>query len=114
MIASCSFCLRPNTEVRRLVAGPGVYICDGCVEVCAELVRSERPAGEPQAPWDREMSRDELLDLLPRVAAAGALAERALAQWVRKAHGQGATWARIGSALGMTRQAAWERFAGER
>jgi ClpX C4-type zinc finger len=30
----CSFCGKPHTEVAKLVAGPGVYICDGCVELC--------------------------------------------------------------------------------
>ena len=30
-VLSCSFCLRPSTEVERLLGGPGAYICDGCV-----------------------------------------------------------------------------------
>jgi hypothetical protein len=124
VIASCSFCLRPNTEVGMLVAGPGVYICDTCVDVCANIIRDHSAAGERApgsadgpgrrvAPWEREVPDDELLALLPRVAAAGELASRALAEWVGKARNQGVTWARIGSALGMTRQAAWERFSGE-
>ena len=35
---SCSFCGKPQSQVRRLVAGPGVYICDECVEMCMDIV----------------------------------------------------------------------------
>ena len=34
----CSFCGKPQSEVRRLVAGPGVYICDECIQMCSELI----------------------------------------------------------------------------
>ena len=34
----CSFCGKPQSQVRRLVAGPGVYICDECVEMCMDIV----------------------------------------------------------------------------
>ena len=34
----CSFCGRTSEEVRKLVAGPNVYICDECVEICAGIV----------------------------------------------------------------------------
>lgn len=34
----CSFCGKPQSEVRRLVAGPGVYICDECVEMCMDII----------------------------------------------------------------------------
>ena len=43
VIAACSFCLKPNTEVRRLVAGPGVFICDGCVALCGQLIDGPPP-----------------------------------------------------------------------
>jgi hypothetical protein len=39
--------------------------------------------------------------------------EQNLTGWVRRAGELGVTWARIGAALGMTRQSAWERFSGE-
>ncbi|GAV31607.1 ATP-dependent Clp protease ATP-binding subunit ClpX [Coriobacteriaceae bacterium EMTCatB1] len=34
----CSFCGKPQHQVRKLIAGPGVYICDECVELCNEIV----------------------------------------------------------------------------
>ena len=112
-IAACSFCLKPNTEVRRLVAGPGVFICDGCVALCAQLVDGP-PSATPQlAAWEHAASVEEVLASLPRIAAAGAQVEQHLAGWVHRARALGATWARIGEALGMTRQSAWERFSGQ-
>lgn len=38
----CSFCRRPQGEVRRLISGPeGVFICDECVDLCQEILREE-------------------------------------------------------------------------
>lgn len=113
VIAACSFCLKPNTEVETLVAGPGVFICDDCVALCASVIEG-KPASVPQlAPWEQVASADEALATLPQVAAASAQVERSLTGWVLKARALGATWARVGEALGMTRQSAWERFSGE-
>jgi hypothetical protein len=121
-VIACSFCLKPSTEVAKLVAGHGVYICDKCVALCGEIIQAELagpaaagPAkGQPQlAPWEQEMTLDEILAALPRVAAAGQQAQAYLAHWVHQARTLGATWAQIGAALNMTRQSAWERFSGE-
>jgi ClpX C4-type zinc finger len=37
----CSFCGRSQEEVRKLVAGPGVYICDWCVERCVQIIEGD-------------------------------------------------------------------------
>lgn len=45
---SCTFCRRSEHEVRKLVAGPGVYICDACVEIAHRIVSDDGPvAGAP-------------------------------------------------------------------
>ena len=114
VIAACSFCLKPNTEVTTLVAGPGVFICDACVELCGQIIAQKPANQEPLvAPWEHAADLDDALRILPKAAAAGAQVEENLAGWVRRARSLGATWARIGEALGMTRQSAWERFSGE-
>jgi len=91
-IACCSFCLKPDTEVKRLVAGPAVYVCDECVDLCCQIIEDvpAGPAGPRLLPWDRTDSLDAALANL-----------------------LGATWAQVGDALGITRQSAWERFAAE-
>ena len=38
---SCSFCGKSQKEVRKLIAGPSVYICDECVELCNEIITEE-------------------------------------------------------------------------
>lgn len=52
----CSFCGKSQSEVRRLVAGPGVYICDECISTCADLL-NEMPITETT---DEESSMLEL------------------------------------------------------
>ncbi|WP_461204725.1 ATP-dependent Clp protease ATP-binding subunit ClpX [Clostridium sp. DL1XJH146] len=37
----CSFCGKTQEQVRRLIAGPGVYICDECIELCSEIIADE-------------------------------------------------------------------------
>ena len=37
----CSFCGKTQDQVRRLIAGPGVYICDECIELCSEIIADE-------------------------------------------------------------------------
>ncbi|HKK15341.1 MAG TPA: ClpX C4-type zinc finger protein, partial [Gammaproteobacteria bacterium] len=37
----CSFCGKSQHEVRKLIAGPSVFICDECVELCNDIIREE-------------------------------------------------------------------------
>ncbi|MGD0082151.1 MAG: ClpX C4-type zinc finger protein [Acidimicrobiales bacterium] len=113
VIAVCSFCLRPNTEVKTLIAGPGVFICSDCVAACGQVIEGKPKSVPRVAPWEQETTLEDILINLPRIAAAGAQVEQNLVKWVRKARSTGATWARVGEALGITRQSAWERFSGE-
>lgn len=49
---SCSFCGKPQSQVRRLIAGPDVYICDECVELCADILEQEFPELKERAGLD--------------------------------------------------------------
>ena len=40
-MARCSFCNKTQDQVRKLIAGPGAYICDECIEICAEIIDEE-------------------------------------------------------------------------
>ncbi len=59
------------------------------------------------------VSVDQILKDLSWIAESRTQSELQLAEWVRMARGLGASWTRIGDALGMTRQSAWQRFSGE-
>ena len=37
----CSFCGKPQSQAKRLIAGNGVYICDTCVELCMNIIEDE-------------------------------------------------------------------------
>lgn len=60
----CSFCGKTQDQVRKLVAGPGVYICDECIELCTEIVEEELGSEEDvefkEVPKPREIR--EILD----------------------------------------------------
>ncbi len=90
-----------------------MFICDGCVALCSQVIAG-KPASVPQvAPWEQDATLGEVLANLTPVATAGAQVEHNLAAWVGKARSLGATWAQVGEALAMTRQSAWERFSAE-
>jgi hypothetical protein len=67
--ARCSFCGRTRNQVDRLVAGPGVFICDQCVSLCSEIINQPSGAGvgqatgqtvgvdAPRRPWWRRIFR---------------------------------------------------------
>ena len=111
VIATCSFCSKPNTEVGTLIAGPGVFICDQCVDECVTVI-ADRSAAVPRiAPWEADLALKDVLAYLGPVAEATDQADRNLTSWVMKARSLGATWSQIGQALNCSRQAAWERFS---
>ena len=104
----CSFCRKSDRRVKKLIGGPGVYICDACVAKCNAILD-----GEPVpsfAGWESLEDRELLRALRPAAAAVGAVQD-VLHQQVRILRRRGVAWSRIGRALGVSRQAAWERFS---
>ncbi|MDR0965022.1 MAG: ATP-dependent Clp protease ATP-binding subunit ClpX, partial [Myxococcales bacterium] len=47
---SCSFCGKGQREVRKLIAGPTVYICDQCIKLCTDILNDEVESEEPSPP----------------------------------------------------------------
>jgi ClpX C4-type zinc finger len=114
---NCSFCAKPSSAVAKVIAGPGVYICNECIQLCNDILEEEQQASSPpgtQLPAREEaMTDEEILALLPRIASVSAQTDASLQRLVTVLRGRGVTWARIGAALQITRQSAWERFSGE-
>ena len=48
----CSFCGKSQNEVRKLIAGPQVFICDECIELCNDIIREETQSQQPQRSGD--------------------------------------------------------------
>lgn len=106
---SCSFCGKPADQVGRLMAGAatGSHICDACVGVCVGILDA---TPDDFTGWDR-MSEDQLLAGLSVSEATVEATRRVLQAQIDALRHRGVSWERIGAALGISRQAAWERFS---
>lgn len=64
---TCTFCRKSEHQVRKLVAGPGVYICDACIETAHAIIH-DTPASPPAPLWRRTLARfsDRLATLTAR------------------------------------------------
>ena len=106
-VLRCSFCGKTEREVAKLIAGPKVHICDACIGVCNGILEA---LPRTFAGWDAMTSEQLLASLRP--AAATVDATRGLLQLqVETLRQRGVSWEAIGGALGVSRQAAWERFS---
>ena len=115
LLASCSFCKKDNTQVKKLIAGPGVYICDECVALCDDILAQEADPGEEAASQARHRfqnpTAEELLARIEGLAGTLRGMERDLERWVTQAHDQlGITWDNLGARLGIDPSVARERF----
>lgn len=61
-LTMCSFCGKSHAEVKKLIAGPGVYICDGCINVCQGILEKELHEDEEEV--STELSVPKPKDLL--------------------------------------------------
>ena len=106
----CSFCNKDKGVVTKLIAGPGVFICNECVHLC-DLILAEEQVRDFGS-WT-ERPDDELLESLGKVQAVVSQVDAAVHDHVTILRDRGISWTRIGQALGVSKQAAWERFSGE-
>lgn len=75
----CSFCNKTQDQVRKLIAGPGVYICDECIEICSEIIEEEFD-GEPVINSDINLLKPaEIKSFLDQHVVGQDEAKRALA-----------------------------------
>ena len=73
----CSFCGKSQDEVSRIIAGPGVYICSDCIELCKDIIDDDYPE-EPEELKDLPKPKD-IVDVLDQYVVGQADAKRALA-----------------------------------
>ncbi len=114
VIASCSFCGKPDNQVTRIVAGPGVFICNECVDLCATII-SDDPGTTPEDSVRRRRNyldrpAAEILTMLPALSDSAARADAELARWVRRLRDRGTDWPTIAGALDMSVETARQRF----
>lgn len=111
---SCSFCGKPSTSVQRLVAGPGVYICNECVELSAAVVADAAGTTAEESARQRsryyERSTEDILASLPALVRSADRVESELAGWISRLRQRGADWQTIAGAADMSVDAARQRF----
>lgn len=75
----CSFCGKSQDEVRKLIAGPSVFICDECVDLCNDIIREEIQDVEPQENGDQLPTPSELSAALDEYVIGQEKAKKVLA-----------------------------------
>ncbi len=104
---NCSFCARSDKAVTRMLGGPKAYICDECVEACNRILET---TPKDFKGWDK-LSEAALLGMLETTSATVDATRSVLQQQVDELRKRQVSWDAIGSALSISRQAAWERFS---
>ena len=106
----CSFCGKSQGQVEKLIAGPSVFICDDCVGLCRTILDgSFVPPAAQFNPLDRPT--EDLLSLLASVDFSADRAREFVQKIVDTLRTREVSWALIAEPLGVSRQAAWERFS---
>ena len=76
-LLKCSFCGKSQKQVKKLIAGPGVYICDECIDLCNEIIEEE--LAEPsEVKWDSLPKPREIYEFLDAYVIGQDMAKKAL------------------------------------
>lgn len=75
----CSFCGKTQEQVKRLVAGPGVYICDECIELCSEIIEEEFEEAKADTELNDIPKPSEIKDILDQYVIGQDSAKKSLA-----------------------------------
>ena len=76
-LLKCSFCGKSQKQVKKLIAGPGVYICDECIDLCNEILEEEL-AGSAEHRWAELPKPREIYDFLDQYVIGQDAAKKAL------------------------------------
>ena len=108
----CSFCAKAQTEVKILVAGPGVFICNECVDLSLTIIAKHSKTTTENTPslLPDKAPTETLLKTLSGYNGAFASVDRAMQEIVDILREREVSWEAIGGVLTVSRQAAWKRF----
>ena len=114
-ILFCSFCRKSQHDVKKLIAGPGVFICNECVGLCDKII-AETPDPDPAAApakidWPKDVPTAQLLTYLGAADSVLQNVRDRVQETVDILRQREVSWADIAASLNVSRQAAWERFS---
>ena len=75
----CSFCGKSQHEVRKLIAGPSVFVCDECVDLCNDIIREETQEDLSEGPIRRLPNPEEIKETLDEYVIGQESAKKVLA-----------------------------------
>lgn len=108
---ACSFCGMQGRKGMRFAGGLGAMICESCVTHYHSVFASKQKAAKAARPPWESMSDAEILSTIPLISQTADQVADFLLEWVQLARSRKLSWAEIGKVMGISRQAAWERFA---
>ena len=76
-LLKCSFCGKSQKQVKKLIAGPGVYICDECIDLCNEIIEEEL-SESTEVSFDELPKPREIYDFLGEYVIGQDVAKKAL------------------------------------
>lgn len=76
-LLKCSFCGKSQKQVKKLIAGPGVYICDECIDLCNEIIEEEL-AETSEVRWEELPKPREIYEFLEGYVVGQEPAKKAL------------------------------------
>ena len=108
----CSFCGKSQHDLKKLIAGPGVFICNECVALCVNII-NDTPDVSPTAEIKTldSMPNEQVMAMIRGYDTAYNKVSERMQEAVDILRKREVSWADIASALGVSRQAAWERFS---
>ena len=108
---TCSFCGLRGTDDTDFAGGLGAMMCEDCLIMYAGILATpENKRAARRTSWD-DLDDETMLGKLPQILATADQVEWFLHEWVVLLRERGLSWTQIGKALGISRQAAWERFS---
>ncbi|HMT60505.1 MAG TPA: ClpX C4-type zinc finger protein, partial [Microthrixaceae bacterium] len=77
-LLKCSFCGKSQKQVKKLIAGPGVYICDECIDLCNEIIEEELTEA-PESSWGELPKPRDIFEFLDQYVIGQDAAKKSLA-----------------------------------